>query len=145
MALIPSRVKATVNAYRSRILSTLILALLSYLSYCIGRLPTAGDLLVPMWATTTVFPIVAVLSLILSALGAPFLSLTAFIGYHGGVVLASVFASGGSEGFFYAKSIVLLTLAIAVVLGIWLEILSRLPRSHNPLAFKDFSVLEKKE
>ena len=135
MALIPSRVKATVNAYRSRILSTLILALLSYLSYCIGRLPTAGDLLVPMWATTTVFPIVAVLSLILSALGAPFLSLTAFIGYHGGVVLASV----------YAKSIVLLTLAIAVVLGIWLEILSRLPRSHNPLAFKDFSVLEKKE
>ena len=145
MALIPSRVKTTVKAYRTRILSTLILALLSYLSYCIGRLPTSGDLLVPMWATTTVFPAVIAFSLILSALGAPFLSLTAFIGYHGGVVLAAVFASGGSEGFSYAKSIVLLTLAIAVVLGIWLEIFSRLPESRNPLSFKGFSLLEKKE
>jgi hypothetical protein len=98
-----------------------------------------------MWATTTVFPVVIAISLILSALGAPFLSLTAFIGYHGGVVLAAVFASGGSEGFSYAKSIVLLTLSITAVIGIWLEIFSRLPESHNPLSFKGFSILEKKE
>lgn len=121
-----ARVRSFLSRYRTQITVPLVLLLLTVMSYCICAKPAANALLVPEWGTKYLLLPIALFAVVFSALKFYFVSLSAFIGYHAGLVLAVVGTDAGAAHFGYARITLLLTLAAIVILGIWAEVFTRL-------------------
>lgn len=119
--------------YRTSLLLSGILALLSVILYTICSLP-AQDLLLPRYCTLRHFPLLALISIALMLLSRRVLSLFLFVGYHAGV-LAGAFLSGPEEAALAnGLEIAKLVFLIFVILGFWGEIFSTFPKLLTYLA-----------
>ena len=126
------RTRAFLQKYNAQIYVPLMLLLLSLLSYMILRKPTASGTVIPEWGTKHLLVPVVLLSLLLSALKRYFISLSIFIGYHAGVLLAVVGISPTVDQVDAGEATVLLTFAIIFVIGLWIEIFAYLlPKWRN--------------
>ena len=120
------RIRAFLQKYNAQIYVPLMILLLSLMSYMILRKPTASGTVIPEWGTKYLLIPVILLSLLLSALKRYFISLSIFIGYHVGVLLAVVGISPTADQINAGKATVLLTFAIIFVIGLWIEIFAYL-------------------
>ena len=126
------RFRAFWNAHGIQIILPVLFCILTVFSFFICRKPAAGGLLIAEWGTKyLLFPVLG-LSLASTVLKHPFLSLSLYIGYHAGLVLAFVGTDPGEAHFVYAKITVLLTVLIFVILGMWAEFFaSRKPKAER--------------
>ena len=115
--------RAFLQKYNAQIYIPLLLLILSTMSLLILRKPAAGDILVAEWGTKYLLPAVVLLSVLLSVLKRYFISLSIFIGYHAGLLLAVLGTDAGIEQLGYGKATVILTLLIFFTVGLWGEIL----------------------
>ena len=123
---LPVRIRAFISRHRTQICVPLVLLLLTLMSYCICGQPAADALLVPEWGTRYLLLPTALGAILLSVLRLHLLSLSAFIGYHAGLVLAVVGTDAGTEQLVYGQVTVILTLTLVLILGAWAEVFSRL-------------------
>lgn len=117
-----SRIRTFCKKHDTRLALTLLLIILSMMSFCICIKPAAGDLLATEWATRYLFPVVALISIVLSIFRKYILSLALFIGYHAGIFLAVLGVDRGAEHLGSARLVILLTFAIFAILGVWGEL-----------------------
>lgn len=120
------RLSAFLKKHGTYIAVLIILVLLSVMSYCICGKVAADELLIAEWGTKYLFPVVAFSALLLAAFRKYFLSLSVFVGYHAGILLAAVGTDPGLLHFPYAKLTLCVTLIICTLIGVWAEIFSML-------------------
>ena len=117
-----SRLRAFFSLHGTRIFFVLFFGILTVFSFCICGKPTAGDILIAAWGTTyLLFPVSGIALALSAVLKRYFLALSLFIGYHAGLVLAIVGTDPGEAHFLYGRITVILTMLIAVILGLWIE------------------------
>ena len=117
-----SRIRAFCSVHGARIFFVLFFGILTVFSFCICEKPAAGDILIADWGTTyLLFPVSGIALALSAVLKRYFLALSLFIGYHAGLVLAIVGTDPGEAHFLYGKITVVLTMLIAVILGLWIE------------------------
>lgn len=117
-----SRFRAFFSLHGTRIFFVLFFGILTVFSFCICEKPAAGDILIADWGTTyLLFPVAGIALALALLLKHEFLALSLFIGYHAGLVLAIVGTDPGEAHFLYGKITVVLTMLIAVILGLWIE------------------------
>ena len=116
------RIRAFFSAHGKRIFFALFFCILTVFSFCICEKPAASEILIADWGTACLlFPVAGIALALSLLLRHEFLALSVFIGYHAGLVLAIVGTDPGEAHFLYGKITVILTMLIAVILGLWIE------------------------
>ena len=125
------KIRALLKKYRTQALLTVLLALLTLMSYLIAGEPAADSLLLPEWATRYLLLPIALVSVILTVLRRYYVSLALFAGYHAGILLAAVGTDPGTEHLLYGRIVFFSVLLVALISGVWCEILLTLHKKWN--------------